>query len=261
MANIYQTLDGFLANPFNNEIKDDRPKEFEDKYQIFKRSNRIQVVSILEMNFSYFIHIKIPSESHSGTMYDVVIQFFSSEESKARDLNIESYYIKFFSNSPSFVYRYSALYYANDFLIDALTQFYDEEALKVLPEKTNSKMELYYDKSIYFACRFLLDHKKQYLSRIGMAFKRTTNFNRFISKIQDTETIKLSNNVSQLERGIKKDISNDRKTLRENSEKEKKKNISDNRHKDKVVPKNKIAPLPKKGAKKKIQAKKSTLRR
>ena len=43
MADGYQTLDGFLKKPFNQEIVDERPDEFESKYQMFKRNNKIKV--------------------------------------------------------------------------------------------------------------------------------------------------------------------------------------------------------------------------
>ena len=76
-----------------------------------------------------------------------------------------------------------ALYYKNGMIIDALLDFYNKEALEKLPEKTNSKMELFYDKSIYIASRFILDHKKQYMSKLSFSFKKTSNFNRFLSNI------------------------------------------------------------------------------
>ena len=103
MNDLLQTLNGFISNPFNNEIKDERPREYENMYQTFKRSNKIQVVLIYSNNDVFMIHVKIPSESFSNNFYDVVIQFTPPDDKTSKSMNIENYVVKFFSNSPSFV--------------------------------------------------------------------------------------------------------------------------------------------------------------
>ena len=252
MNDVFQTLSGFISNPFNVEITNDKPKEFENMYQTYKRNNKISIISIYDYQDIIMIHVKIPSETYSKNFYDVVIQFTPADSKMTKAMNIEEYYVKFFSNSPSFVYKYSALYYAHDMLIDSLLGYYNEDAIKKMPEKTNSKMELFYDKSIYIACRYLLDHKKQYLSKIGISFKRTTNFNRFLKNIQDTETISINANAAQIEKNVKKTIVGDKKEAEENKKK------TDKITRGRTI--GKTAKIPKKTPKKKITPKKSTFK-
>ena len=52
--------------------------------------------------------------------YDVVLQFFIDDELKSRNIALNNYYVKFFSNSPGFVYKYAYLYHQNDMLVEVL---------------------------------------------------------------------------------------------------------------------------------------------
>lgn len=206
----YQTLSHFIDSPFGTELtKID--SDYEHKYLEVNGRKEIKVASILEMDGAYFIHVLIPSETNKDNNYDVVIQLFTDDVEVSRRTTIEDFYAKFFSNSPGFVYRYAMLYKTSGFLIESLAPKLDEKALTIAPDKTNSKMEMSYDKSIYFACRHILDNKFAYLTKMGMISKRTRNMSKFIENISDFETVKLLGDASKTERSVKKELTGDKK--------------------------------------------------
>lgn len=207
----YQNMYEFLETPFGST--NSKKNELEMVYQKLKRDKKINVVSILELDSSYFIHVNIPSETHVDTFYDVVIQLFI--DVKHKDLiPIYNYYAKFFSNSPSFVYKYAMLYKTNGYLIESLDVKLDQMFLNVAPSKSNSTLEMTYDKSLYVVCRYLIDNKYTYLTKLGMSIKKTRNVSKFIERIKDFETIQLLSNTSSIEKSIKKELSDDKAEIK-----------------------------------------------
>lgn len=218
----HQTLKDFLECPFGTPNKQKHLK-YEDKYQSYRKSNKIVIESSIEYEKNYFIHVKVPSESQKGSSYyDVVVQFFTSNEKVERELTVENYYVQFFSNSPGFVYKYASLYKLQGYLIETLYDKFDKGMLDVLPDKANSSYELYYDSSIYYACRYLLDNKVFTLGKLNIKIFKTKTPSAFFGDIQDTEAVTLSRSVTSLETSLKKEIKKDTK-LSEQQEKKLKK--------------------------------------
>ena len=105
-----QTLSQFMEAPFGvpNKLKN---LKYEDRYQAYKKANKIKIDASLELDGDYFIHLKVPSESsEKELMYDVVVQFFDPDDNVKKALDLRGYYVQFFSNSPGFIYKYAALY-------------------------------------------------------------------------------------------------------------------------------------------------------
>lgn len=205
MATTYQTLSDFIKKPFGHDINSTRNLELSVDYE--KLEKKISVASVLEIDRSnYMVQIKIPSESNVGNYYDVVIHFFTDNPDLVRSRTFENYYIKFFSNSPSFIYRYAALYNINGYLIESLANKYKEEHLNSMPEQTNRSMDMYYDKSIYLACRHLLDNKLSNLNKFTILFKKTKNTEKFLDDVLDVEEVELNNQTKSFEKSVKKEI-------------------------------------------------------
>lgn len=206
-----QTLREFVNRPFNqpNELKH---LKYEDRYLSYKKSNKIKIQSILEFEKNYFIHMTVPSESQKGvTHYDVVIQFFTPDKRVERELTLEHYYVQFFSNSPGFVYKYAALYKLEGYLIESLLDKFQPGILNVLPDKANKDYELYYDSSIYYASRFLLDNKMRTMSKLNAKIFSTRNVEKFFSDIQDIESMGIIRDATKFEMSLKKEIEKDTK--------------------------------------------------
>lgn len=200
-----QTLAEFIASPFG--IKNDQKNlKYEDRYQKYKKENKIKVESTLELDGDYFVHLKVPSESDKKNVtYDVVVQFFTPDDKIRNSLDVTRYYVQFFSNSPGFVYKYASLYKLQGYLIDSLYGKFSDGALEILPDKANKNYDLSYDSTIYYACRFLLDSKFTVLGKLNMkTFKQQTPEN-FFNDIEDVEGITLSRDIGKLQAEIARD--------------------------------------------------------
>ena len=201
----YQTISDFLLNPFNLDNYD-RDSSYDIKYNEFVKGNKIKVVGIFKMENDYLIHVKVPSESSEGTLYDVVIDFFPPTDGIAKELTLDNYMVKFFSNSPGFVFKYAYVYKENGYFIDG---FEDKlgEATTTPPSKSNSKSELGYDKSIFFAAKFLSDRKFIYLVKASQYLFLKRDWNRFVSNIASSSEVQANRNTvskSKVEAGVKK---------------------------------------------------------
>ena len=207
----HQTLHQFINAPFGipQEMKNLR---YEDRYQNFKKSNKIQVESTIEFEKNYFVHLKVPSESQKGlTYYDVVLQFFTPNEKIAKEITVQNYYVQFFSNSPGFVYKYASLYKLQGYLIESLYDKFDPGMINALPDKANSSYDLYFDSSIYYACRYILDNKITILGKFNIKVFKTKPVDAFFRDIQDTESLAITRDISSLEISLKKEIDRDTK--------------------------------------------------
>ena len=182
---VYQTLSDFLVHPFGVPFTDAGEK-LNPKYDKFKNLISVKGYSVLDE--SYYVHVKVPSESQPGKFYDVVIQFMPATNTMEKEHMLDNYVIQFFSNSPSFIYKYAALYKLHGYMIDALQEKLDPEYADRLPENANKEMKLMYDKSIYFATRFLYDNRLTYLSKYALRYTRKLSFRELIDSISDNKS-------------------------------------------------------------------------
>ena len=214
-----QTLQEFIDAPFGVPNKQ-KNLQYETKYQSFRNAHKIQVESMIEFEKNYFIHITVPSESMNGkTYYDVVVQFFTPDESLEKELTIQNYYVQFFSNSPGFIYKYASLYKLNGYLIESLCDKFEVGTLDILPDKANKNYELYFDSSIYYACRYILENKLSFMSKSNIKMFKSKTVKAFFGDIQDVESSKISRDITKLESDIKREIAKDTKLSKEQEKK------------------------------------------
>ena len=220
MANKYQTLSGFMLSPFNGNADAVKDQTYSTKYRQYVERNRIRVHAMCRVEDSYFLHIKVPSESQSKKMndeyaYDVVIRFFTDKPEVQSQSHLRNYYIQFYSNSPSFMYQYAYLYNKEGYLIEALYNKIDADYIDTPPEKTNANMVKSYDKSIYFACRFLSEKRFRYLDKRGVLLSKKIPKEKFFRNISDFKSVKLDQSLiaeeQKLEKTIEKEKSKKRK--------------------------------------------------
>lgn len=171
-------------------------------------------------NDSYFFHFIIPSESQRRNNYDVVIQFINSpfnDEDFSGANNIRNYYIKLFSNCPSFTYTYAYVYKEYDRGIPMLYDKFRDETLSSNPITRNPGEIISYEKSTYYACKFLLEHKmvlnKSHLSKFA-----STDIQKMVKNIRTTDTIMKEidkeNNRLKREKGNKGFVKLRKKTIK-----------------------------------------------
>ena len=202
----YQTLSEFLREPFGQS--DDREKLSKYNMMYTMNQDKIELVGYTQIDKSYYFHVKIPSKSQKeeNVFYDVVIRFFTDKKDALNSSHLRDYYIQFFSNSPGFIYNYAYVYRTNGFLIEFLYKKLDPEYFDKLPEKRHAELKLSYDKSIYFACRFLSEKKFRVLNKFGAALSKKLSPDKFFKGIRDFQSIKLESELISIERRSLKDL-------------------------------------------------------
>ena len=202
----FQTLSEFIREPFGRS--DDRGKIAKYMSSYRRDKNKIKLNAHTRIEGAYYFHVKIPSESKKehNVFYDVVIKFFTNNKDAEKSSHIRNYYIQFFSNSPGFIYNYAVLYKNHGFLIENLYRKMDPLYFDKLPEKTNPNLDLSYDKSIYYACMFLSEHRFRVLNKVGIALGKNLSPKFFFNEIKDFQTIKIEQELINLEKNSLKSV-------------------------------------------------------
>lgn len=156
--NIMEYLDNPLGKgailPGKNFIIDDYNRRFMNLVMDNKISHKI-----LTSGDEYFIHLIISTESKErDNNYDVIIRFFPGNVTKKVSTTIKNYNIEVFSNCPSFTYTYAYAYNMNGLLISDLKDKYSKEILSKPPMSRNPGIIVNYEKSIYFACKYIIEN-------------------------------------------------------------------------------------------------------
>lgn len=207
---IYQTLEEFLFRPFG--IADaEQEKVLAPKYA--KNGKYVKLVEYSVLDGEYFLHLVIPSESKQDKTYDVVLQFFHPDEQMSKHGSLNHYLVQFFSNSPSFIYRYAALYKLHGYLIDSLQDRLDVSYIDKMPDKTNKEYKMSYDKSLYFACRYLYEHRLTLMTKAGLFLQKKVPFREMVRHIIPVDILEeIDPNIEEV---VKKETKNDKKKAKE----------------------------------------------
>lgn len=207
----FQTLSGFLLSPFGTPEDLTKDMTYASKYRSFVATNSIKLVAVCEIEDSYYYHLHIPSESKDGKYnYDVVIRFFTDKEELKRTNSLRGYFIQFFSNCPSFMYQYAYIYKQEGFLIEALYNKLDADYIDTPPTKSNAKMVKSYDKSIYYACRYLSEKKFTLLEKNGINNLKKVSPDRFFRGISDFKSVKIDTYILGEEKKLAKALEKDK---------------------------------------------------
>lgn len=208
---LYQTLQEFLNHPFNPYGTIEAPGFREEKQRLDakyeKCMSEIYFVSSTEFEGSYFLHIRIPSESRKETFYDVVIQFFTTDPSLENKDSLSHYLLQFFSNSPSFIYKYAALYRSRGYMIDAFQSKLNAKYMDTPPTKQNKGGILLFDKSLYLACKYILDNRLSLMSKVRLKGLHRVSMKTLINNIASVDEV----SISRIEAEVRKEIEFDKK--------------------------------------------------
>ena len=128
--------------------------------------------------------IKVPSEQDTKIIHyhDVVIELNTkTDESK---INLFDYPVKFFSNSPAFIYTYSNFALQNDLIPIFLKDKFNKEAKQKKALVRNPTDEMGFEKSIFFAVSYIKYkkyHLKGNIKKISRPFRSSAVFEQVIS--------------------------------------------------------------------------------
>ena len=205
--------------------------------------------------------VGVPSEVfHDKVVFNVLIEFEANEKIGVDKLSLRN--VRFFSNSPAFIFTYAYVYYHKDLTVPATDSLFENITLTRPPKVRNPLEELGFEKSTYIAARYLIDGNcltQSYLRKHGV--KMTPHIERQI--VQNIPTPKnVLNTYRHKLKNQKKENTRSRRLIKprssgiiNNAEKsyiEKK----DNLHK--ILPKNPRSKITAKKAKTKIAPKKAT---
>ena len=202
----YQTLDEFMLAPFGHKSNVEKDRTYQTKYLQAVSTGGIKVHAVCKVEESYYVHVKVPSESRKGYFYDVVIRFFSDDPTQIKMDNVFGYKMQFYSNSPSFMYGYAYYYNRNDYLIKALYEKTDTDYINQPPKDANKMTVMGYDKSIYFACRFLSETKFRTLIKGGALKSKRRTSSRFFREIGDFRSVKFDQAIHNEEKKLEKEL-------------------------------------------------------
>ena len=132
--------------------------------------------------------VKVPSEYYKDNKisYDVCILLEYSDTQRRAMRNV-----RFYSNSPSFIYTYCYAYNVHDLLIERLKSRLPQEALTKPAVVRNPINSLGYETSTYIAARYLLDGmclSDNYVNRYGRNMNAAVEAG-LVAKIADPELL------------------------------------------------------------------------
>ncbi len=157
-------IDEFLKNPVGKGTiipgKEQLLTNLDYRLEVLQKYKEI-TMNIYTDKGNVYYHLIIPSENKDRTnSYDVIIKFKQTEKTEQYDQSYRQYQIEFFSNCPSFTYGYAYVANLNGYLIKELAHNYEEAVLKYPPVSRNPGLIFGYEKSIYFACKYIMSDKR-----------------------------------------------------------------------------------------------------
>lgn len=136
----------------------------------------------------FYFHLLIPSESERNNKYDVVIELSDPLGDFSKDITLNRYVMRVFSNCPSFVFTYAYVFNKYGMLIEPLKVKYTDIIFDNQPNIKNPGEIINFEKSIYFACKYLASHKTL-LNKLSLANVTSVGMKKNFEKIRNTDTI------------------------------------------------------------------------
>jgi len=133
-------------------------KNFKEKFKkLYLKKKKDFTFKIYELpnEKDYIYHITIPSEKYT-LKYDICFEFILKNPDEPGSL-LNSYNVKFFSNSPGFTFTYAYVLNKKGMLIEILKSKINDKALNIPPVVRNPEMVLGFEKSAYIASLYLVD--------------------------------------------------------------------------------------------------------
>ena len=192
-----QNLKEYLNNPMGKGstaitniklIKSDLDSRYE---KLLKDNKNKFKTEVYRDGDEYFFHIIIPSESERNNDYDVVIQFYMGDTNLKYDNFLNRYYVRFFSNCPSFVFTYAYVYNQNDFLVNSLRHKYTDVVLEDNPVIRNPAEIINFEKSVYFAAKYI-DSNRNFKNKMYLkSIEKQYDANKLNKQIRTSDKILL----------------------------------------------------------------------
>lgn len=162
------TYNTYIQNPIakGNSVFSQR-ELYRDHYtkkldKLLVRENNKIDYTLYYSKEDYYIHMKVPSETVEKFYYDVVVRFYTDQESAKLSANLNDYYVQFYSNSPDFVFTYAYVFRDKELFIEDLKPKMSKRALKETPDVRNPEGVVGYVKGIYF-CYLIMKNRSLFI--------------------------------------------------------------------------------------------------
>ena len=193
---VSQSMEEYMENPMGRGstaignrslIK----KDLDSRYDILLKRYKDFEHHQYAKDGHFYIHILIPSETKRENTYDVILELFPSDESVKVGRSLKQYDFRVFSNCPSFVYTYAYVYNQYGLLIPGLSSKYSDITLDTQPGTKNPGEVINYDKSIYFACKYITSHNSLMSTMLLIPQCRDLKMKSLLETIRSSDTIML----------------------------------------------------------------------
>ena len=152
----------------------------------------------------YIVYIKVPSEKCKGFYYDVCIEFLAKDSRVIGSESIRDYFVRFYSNDPSFVFTYAYSFIQNGLFFEDLEMKMSKQARTQKATITNKKNEVGYVKSIYFA--YLIMELKGLFSKKKFDYEARKYSKSMLLQMVEHSNVKFANRQQ-----VEKDQAEDKK--------------------------------------------------
>ena len=164
------TYSEYIQNPMGkkNAVISNREmyrKMYTDKFDkiMVREMGKMEYHCMKGSKGRYYILFKIPSEIIPEFYYDVLVEFTAPKD-KLLQTTIKNYYVKFYSNDPSFVFTFAHAFIENEMFIPEMKDKMSKEAVKHTAKEKNPTNQVGYVKSLYFA--YLIIERKGLFNKV-----------------------------------------------------------------------------------------------
>lgn len=151
------TLKQYINNPGGKGDSTNSQKElvkqmYNQKFDLLmmREAGKLNYI-MYKKNDGYVLAIKVPDETIEKFYYDVVFEFYTTNNKVKESSNLDNYFVRIYSNDPAFMFTYAYVFNKNKIFIKDLESKMSKLALTQPPVQRNPKESIGYVKSIYFA--------------------------------------------------------------------------------------------------------------
>lgn len=138
-------------------------EKFDAQYADIKSKIKVKWYCI---NQKYYVaHVLIPSLSIDRLFYDVLLEFDIDTIPK-NSIVINDGAMRVFSNCPSFTFTYAHVYLEQGDLINWVKHKYSKKVRKLDPTQRNPQKVYSYERSLYFAIKYITSEGRNYKGKI-----------------------------------------------------------------------------------------------
>lgn len=186
------TFEEYINNPLESRMTAHTREIYKLEYTnrlnavLVRENNKIDFHLYTAKDGSYYMYIKIPSETVKGFTYDVVVRFKRPEKDPHKvdtEKTLKNYDVEFFSNDPAFVFNLEYTFKSRDMFIKDLAKRGSKEALSTKPKTTNPNNVVFYCKTLYWA--YLLGEQRGLF--VKTRYIENYNAKRLFDMVEDSQ--------------------------------------------------------------------------